>query len=111
MSFGNYHAAFAGAATVTGTYQYFFGDFDGAELICMKLDASEAEKMPDGQTQFCMKDVEKFKSMFGPLGSQGTATVLISDYDVNFIAESDGAYFGAKLVNVVNVSGTTLIDK
>ncbi|MEK7546133.1 MAG: hypothetical protein AAB554_03605 [Patescibacteria group bacterium] len=80
----------SGSATVTGTYTYWPEDaaFLGG-MVLFKSDHESSALLPAASTMmgtsFGFSDLTKAHAVFGPEGSMGSATVMVSDYTVNLI--------------------------
>lgn len=109
MPLGPYNASIklSGQVTLTGNFHYVSDTAFGidAGLWFNELDASSLALLPrashDPKSGFYFSNYNYAKTLFGPVGSSGPATIVIDEYTINLI-ESEVPNM-AKLVRVVNV--------
>ncbi len=106
MSQDDITVRFSGDTTITGSWDLNAFSGGGYKVCMTKLDAASKMKMPrlDVDTRevgLCFGNDAFARSQFSPLGTKGTATVVISDYVYNLGPAIDEAWGTAELVRVV----------
>lgn len=100
---------FKGQAKLEGTYKYnsdheFLGD-----NVSFIVDVSSSDTLPklENDTRYSwlvFKNIERSQEVFGPPGSEGTATIVIEDYVINYYPSE--VYNTADLVEVIEKSSS-----
>lgn len=98
----NLSVAFKGKATINGSWDR--REF-GGDIVCMtNLDNASEAQLPrlknDTRAQwFCFSNDKLAKSIFGPLGANGIATVIIDSY--NYVFADADVWNEARLVRAI----------
>ncbi|WKZ29239.1 MAG: hypothetical protein QY323_00750 [Patescibacteria group bacterium] len=85
-----------GSAVVTGTFVHTDG-FGGT--VEMELKGAEAEKMPYSRFELTNVDMNRF----GPVGSEGKATIVVGEMRESLVAHSEGGGPWATVTYIVDV--------
>ncbi|MBT9156123.1 MAG: hypothetical protein DDT37_01107 [Firmicutes bacterium] len=76
----HFSVTFSGRLTLSGDYHFFMSNYDDSPVVNFVLDAASRQKVPHiaedsrGETSYFHLAPH---AAFGPIGSQGTATVVI----------------------------------
>jgi len=101
----NIHIEFSGPVTVKGDYDYSTNEFFGQDLTTFRVsDPQEILKLPHLKQQepvvFWFSNPDKANKAFGPAYGNGSATILIEDYEINYAGAE--VMNSAKLVKVIS---------
>ncbi|MCL5981201.1 MAG: hypothetical protein M1571_01535 [Firmicutes bacterium] len=94
----NFTVSFSGQLTLSGRYQHFYSEYTSAPEVMFWVDEASRQKLPQiledargEQSHFTLYP----HARFAPLGSQGTATVVIDQYRLVSRERGGGNELGA----------------